>query len=501
MGQKHVSTPHPTAPDIFPKWEMDTNGHGRSTISRTEKRMEHLYDPLQGGEGFQQYFADMLLDSDRAVQYYNAIESAVKEFIATEKRAPVVLDVGCGTGLLTAFALVAGAREVIAVDFDKTHINALPSRLGADRMASVRSMHIESMDANPFARDPPVEGCAFDMLVSELLGTFSNSESAFDYLSVYERHMVPHESGIRYVVPRRVTQTVRACTLPQHVQDVLLRRFPAAFMPTELVGWLYEIEKPVYNADKVVIRVDRFTESPFVCEQPRRKLHEGTYVAEWVAELWTGILLQNTWTWSFAVDSHSKHARARNWGLMVFHVPKGGATVNDVPDVREGVPSIVSRGARLALDADGRSDDRHDNLRFYNPRESANSNLYDYETLHDIYDDIQPPDHAGKGKMYTGSNPTSVKGYLRADMAATGMPATFPSDLFHRTTLGAVVAELVNLQLRGRWFVTLDIAAVFPFLFSTESSSVLDEPVDFIPPCDSGESVKRLTVGSLMRIA
>jgi SAM-dependent methyltransferase len=60
--------------------------------------------------------SSMLTDSDRNAAYEKAITEAVHKFIALHGRAPLVLDIGCGTGLLSMMAVRAGAEHVHACE-------------------------------------------------------------------------------------------------------------------------------------------------------------------------------------------------------------------------------------------------------------------------------------------------------------------------------------------------------------------------------------------------
>ena len=64
----------------------------------------------------------MLHDADRNRSYEVAIRECIEEFIETEGYAPTVLDVGCGTGMLTAIALGTSAARVIALDVNETMV-------------------------------------------------------------------------------------------------------------------------------------------------------------------------------------------------------------------------------------------------------------------------------------------------------------------------------------------------------------------------------------------
>eukprot|EP00966_Prymnesium_polylepis_P157400 3637629-Prymnesium_polylepis.1 len=73
--------------------------------------------------GLSKYFLSMLDDEDRNVKYAEAINRCVRCFEVREGYAPSVLDVGVGTGLLSAICLEAGVKHVTAVDVNETMVN------------------------------------------------------------------------------------------------------------------------------------------------------------------------------------------------------------------------------------------------------------------------------------------------------------------------------------------------------------------------------------------
>ena len=77
-----------------------------------------MYQPAD--QGFATYFLAMLADEDRNVKYAEAIKQCIAQFQKQQGRAPLVLDLGCGTGLLTRLALMHGAAKVVGVDTNHT---------------------------------------------------------------------------------------------------------------------------------------------------------------------------------------------------------------------------------------------------------------------------------------------------------------------------------------------------------------------------------------------
>ena len=459
------------------------------------------YDPTEGGEGIQAYFSDMLLDSDRNARYAEAIYAAVQSFRAREGRAPVVLDAGCGTGLLTLFALAAGAERAIAVDVNKEHTDRILGRLGAPFNSRCTPVHIG--DDNPFAGDRVPAELRFDMLVSEILGTFANSECESYYLPQYATHMNVHASGNVYCVPHRVFQTVRRILLPSVVQEEMDREWDNEYMPTEFVGWHYDMTPPKHLAAPLLVRTDDFSAYPFRVELPSVDLQTGYYVAEWEAELWPGAELKplsNTWSWAYHhdQDAHSQHARARAWGLMLFYVYETSRVNYGDPtsaaSLHSTMPPIVSEnGTSYQVTVESKDEDeRFDALRFAFPYtdEAGDANYAAQEDLNVKMEALDAP-----GAVYTGDDRLEV--YISMKKIAAGLPQWVPLDALYRMTLGAILEGIEEANPNNQWLQTLDVIGVLPFVVSPEKSTPNDVRVSIIPPRGAAADPYRyLTVGA-----
>lgn len=388
------------------------------------------YDPTLGGGGIQAYFTDMVLDSDRNAMYAHAILAAVRDFVKTEGRAPVVLDVGCGFGILSLFALVAGAEHVFCADTERGHIDRLPERLPARFLGKYTGVHVDLQKPNPALH--------FDMLISEILGTFANGESASVYLAEYATQMSRHDSQKVYCVPHKVTQTFRPVALPIKVDQLLADEFAMKYMPTNHVGLLYEYLTPPYSGVQSIVRVDRFDVSPFRVELPSHDLPPGSYVAEWVAELWPGVTLHNTWQFAHShnADSHSKHARARAWGLMLFQVPTGLTALVRESNVHNTIPGVVlaETGGAYQL----------------NPTRNSSNRLLNYP-LYDFSVDIVPTSNTNM--------------HISMFLLATGIPSWVVSlRELYAVTLKPILRLYHENGLYNKPLNSLDYLAVLPFL-------------------------------------
>ncbi len=114
------------------------------------------------------YHASMLLDTERTRQFQRAIHAAVRE-------GDIVVDIGCGTGVLAFFACQAGAQHVYAIE--RGPIVGLARDLAeangfADR---VTFLHDTSWDA-----DVPEQA---DVVVSETLWDFGLGEGIVDTIA------------------------------------------------------------------------------------------------------------------------------------------------------------------------------------------------------------------------------------------------------------------------------------------------------------------------------
>ncbi|XP_048041389.1 protein arginine N-methyltransferase 3 isoform X2 [Megalobrama amblycephala] len=150
--------------------------------------------------------AELREDEDEAYfssyGHYSIHEEMLKDKVRTESyrdfmyrnmdvfKDKVVLDVGCGTGILSMFAAKAGARKVIAVD---------QSEIIYQAMDIVRSNKLEDTITLIKGRieeiDLPVE--KVDIIISEWMGYFLLFESMLDSV-LYARDRYLAEDGLVY---------------------------------------------------------------------------------------------------------------------------------------------------------------------------------------------------------------------------------------------------------------------------------------------------------------
>lgn len=113
---------------------------------------------------------EMLKDTNRTLAYQRAIEGNPEDF-----KDKIVLDIGCGTGILSIFAARAGAKHVYAIDNAEVALFAkeIVKDNGFEGKITVLKGKIEELDL-PFG-----EG-GIDIIISEWMGYFLLYESMLD---------------------------------------------------------------------------------------------------------------------------------------------------------------------------------------------------------------------------------------------------------------------------------------------------------------------------------
>ena len=108
----------------------------------------------------------MLMDEVRTSHYRNAILNNRADF-----QDKIVMDVGCGSGILSLFAAQAGARKVYAIEASNMAESArkLIDANGYSQIIEVIQSKIEDISEDMIGKE-------VDVIVSEPLGTFLLNE-------------------------------------------------------------------------------------------------------------------------------------------------------------------------------------------------------------------------------------------------------------------------------------------------------------------------------------
>eukprot|EP01127_Copromyxa_protea_P020002 TRINITY_DN6607_c0_g1_i1.p1 TRINITY_DN6607_c0_g1~~TRINITY_DN6607_c0_g1_i1.p1 ORF type:complete len:528 (-),score=100.79 TRINITY_DN6607_c0_g1_i1:11-1465(-) len=137
-------------------------GGGNYSYSETDPLQDHVYF---GSYEFMQIHWEMLSDYKRCGAYYQAMMDFNQDV-----RGKVVLDVGCGTGILSIYAAMAGAKKVYAVDASGivTQAKQMIKKNGYQDVIEIINGKIEEITL-------PVD--SVDAIVSEWMGYFLFCES------------------------------------------------------------------------------------------------------------------------------------------------------------------------------------------------------------------------------------------------------------------------------------------------------------------------------------
>jgi len=119
----------------------------------------------------------MLKDETRTLSYQTAINELVNP-------GDVVVDVGCGTGVMSIFAARAGARKVYAIE--STPIASIARRIVTDNNLS-HVIEVIEADATSIQHDEPA-----DLLVSECMGNFVYSDAMLGVVHKCHRLLKPN---------------------------------------------------------------------------------------------------------------------------------------------------------------------------------------------------------------------------------------------------------------------------------------------------------------------
>ena len=293
------------------------------------------YVPIQ--RGLPSYFNPMLRDTGRLKAYQRAISDMIERFKAAVGRAPHVVDLGAGTGLLSKLALDSGAERVTLVDVNSDMLDMATQALvdhgyHKDRDFFVFHGSFTKINHNTTVWQSGVEE-PFDMLVCEILGTLTTTESMHEYIVDALKHVRSFNGG-QFVIPARATQSLSLCELSVADEDDLCTRYPhdnlipawedetvARFVPTNDLQLFNLHLKPFMVHASGPIRVDTFdvigtTLPPVSLSVPSSLSSNHFLVLEWTCTLSEGVELKNT-LHGYKEDPAVGVDRAVAWGFFL----------------------------------------------------------------------------------------------------------------------------------------------------------------------------------------
>lgn len=160
----------------------------------------------------------MLRDLDRNRCYELGIKGAIERFTQRHQRAPIVLDIGTGTGLLSMFAATHGAAHVYACEMFKPMAEIAENVTKANHPDKITVFALRSTDLVVASEESGHTGHLprrADMLVSELFDSILLGEAVIPVV----RHAMQH-----LLVPDAVIIPERATVFAQVVQNEQIYR-------------------------------------------------------------------------------------------------------------------------------------------------------------------------------------------------------------------------------------------------------------------------------------
>ena len=206
----------------------------------------------------------------------------------------------------------------------------------------------------------------FDLIVTEILGTVATSESMYEHTQAALPYTNVFGPGLGkvYIVPSKLTVAVgvydfmamdgihQAARVAYDAVLPVSRRGDVSLMSTsDLRMGVWHLD-PVLLGRKVVVREDVFALDEGGGKWRPKKLF-GSFqkaasgvsvtsrtfaVVEWSAELWEGLVLENTMEAYKAMDARNAHARGEQWGFMF------GRVLGDVDGEWEGGLEVKAKG-------------------------------------------------------------------------------------------------------------------------------------------------------------
>ncbi|KAJ9474547.1 putative Protein arginine N-methyltransferase 1 (putative) [Pseudozyma hubeiensis] len=154
----------------------------------------------------------MITDSARTLSYAAFLLAPENSHLILGK---IVMDVGCGTGILSMFAARAGAKQVIAIDASAI-VERAQQNIEANGFGHIIKVHRGKLE-DLASELQPYEG-KVDLLVSEWMGYFLLYENMLpSVLVARDRYLAP--TGV--LAPNRMTMHLAAFSSPALLQTKL----------------------------------------------------------------------------------------------------------------------------------------------------------------------------------------------------------------------------------------------------------------------------------------
>ncbi len=230
MAFASEATPRDALDSLQKEWELEEAGFAE--VVETLLEQNFLTPPASGGgvprlaaEGFASLLAHhhMLRDPVRVMAYRDAISRHCRD--------RVVVEIGCGSGILSIFAAQAGARRVIAIE--ESAVADLARRMfEANGCGDAVDLRLGN------SRDVEIDQPA-DVVIHEILGVDPLVENLLPFIDDARRRLL--RPGGR-LLPERI----EVCCLGIELEDVPYHDQPRVLAEAAELGGLYGVDFSPY---------------------------------------------------------------------------------------------------------------------------------------------------------------------------------------------------------------------------------------------------------------
>lgn len=317
------------------------------------------------------YFPPMLLDAERNEAFRTAISFAVNR----QKGDLRVIDLGCGTGLLSVFVIDAAVKADKGCTIYGIEANAYRASLarnnvsrkiesyGRRQRTRLKFKVVEKLSTK--ATLPDIENEQCNLLVTETLGTFPHYEKQQIWVSdLLGRGIL---RGGAFTVPARQRLTVTPYVLRSDDAAVRMSDSGVATVYEDLCKQLSPPCAASFRQDREFglsphasilksdgaaftlfdedIRINFSAKNVAVSLVAAQAAHRGCLrflVAEWECDMGDGSRLSNTVDAVSRLSPHNYVCRLNNWGFNLLPLPPGAVTLN-LRVTRDGVDVVPAK--------------------------------------------------------------------------------------------------------------------------------------------------------------
>ena len=318
-----------------------------------EKLKQDVDDDYFGSYSTFDIHRDMIGDTARTESYRDALERN-PSLIKGKK----VLDIGCGTGILSMFAARGGASKVVGVDGAKHIAQVARANIKHNGFDADGSSQIQIVQGKLEDIKDGIPGAPFDVLVSEWMGYGLLFEAMLDtVLEARDRYLKPGGAVLPDIATIHIAGFDREATsfpfwdnvydfkMPEISKQLLEGAMKTAVV-THVDGARVTTESAqVCELDLASCSIadTEFTAEFSVCAKSERKGHETHGIVLWFdTEFSKRFCKENP-----VMLSTSPYALKTHWVQTMLHFPDPIVLGDEITDLKARIGSSAHQGAEI----------------------------------------------------------------------------------------------------------------------------------------------------------